>query len=216
MLQRQSGQHRDSFKCPAGNEDVRFEQMSPSPSQQAQSAISDSLAFRSATAADIKGIVSLVNSAYRGDSSRAGWTTEADILGGQRTDAEEISRLVAEADSVILLCLRDGELIGSVHLERVDAATAYIGMLVIKPVLQGQGLGRRLMTEAERFAGTAWDASRMRMQVISLRGELISYYERRGYRRTGETVPFPASDPKFGLPKVEGLMFEVLEKFLKN
>jgi ribosomal protein S18 acetylase RimI-like enzyme len=175
---------------------------------------SDRLLLRSATVADIDAIVALVNSAYRGDSSRSGWTTEADILGGQRTDAGEILRLVAEGGSAMLLCLRDGELIGSVHLEKTDAATAYIGMLVIKPVLQGQGLGRRLMTEAERFAGREWGASRMRMQVISLRSELIAYYERRGYRRTGETLPFPAYDPKFGLPKVEGLMFEVLEKFL--
>ena len=173
------------------------------------------LAFRRATAADIDAIVALVNSAYRGDSSRAGWTTEADLLGGQRTDAGEISRLITEDDSAILLCFRDDELIGSAHLERLDAATAYIGMLVIKPVLQGKGLGRHLLTEAERFAGTEWKTLRMRMQVISLRGELIAYYERRGYKRNGETIPFPATNPRFGLPKVEGLMFEVLEKFLK-
>lgn len=188
--------------------------MSASPSHQEPLANIDSLAFRIATAADIDAIVALVNSAYRGDSSRAGWTTEADILGGQRTDAGEISRLVSEDDSAIMLCMRDGKLIGSVHMERVDAANAYMGMLVIKPVLQGQGLGHRFMTEAERFASTKWGASRMRMQVISLRNELIAYYERRGYRRTGETLPFPASDPRFGLPKVEGLMFEVLEKLL--
>jgi len=190
--------------------------MSASPSHQEPLANIDSFAFRIATAADIDAIVALVNSAYRGDSSRAGWTTEADILGGQRTDAGEISRLVSEDDSAIMLCMRDGELIGSVHMERVDAANAYMGMLVIKPVLQGQGLGHRFMTEAERFASTKWGASRMRMrmQVISLRNELIAYYERRGYRRTGETLPFPASDPRFGLPKVEGLMFEVLEKLL--
>ena len=112
--------------------------MSASPSHQEPLANIDSLAFRIATAADIDAIVALVNSAYRGDSSRAGWTTEADILGGQRTDAGEISRLVSEDDSAIMLCMRDGELIGSVHMERVDAANAYMGMLVIKPVLQGQ------------------------------------------------------------------------------
>ncbi|MEO6975107.1 MAG: GNAT family N-acetyltransferase [Gallionella sp.] len=190
--------------------------MNTPPSHQTQFANSDKLAFRFATAADIDAIVALVNSAYRGDSGRAGWTTEADILGGQRTDAGEISQLVAKHDSSMLLCLRDGELIGSVHLERVDAATAYLGMLVIKPVLQEQGLGRRLMTEAERFAGNEWRTSRMRMQVITLRKELIAYYGRRGYRRTGETLPFPAGDPRFGLPKVDGLMFEVLEKLMQN
>ncbi len=173
------------------------------------------LTFRCAIATDVDAIAALVNSAYRGESSRAGWTTEADILGGQRTDIEEISRLITQVDSVILLCLHRGEIIGSVHVERMDAATAYMGMLVIRPVLQGQGLGRSLMDEAERFVREEWGASHMQMQVITLRHELIAYYERRGYRRTGETRPFPASDPRFGLPKVEGLMLAVLEKSLR-
>ena len=179
----------------------------PSPSK-------GDLTFRCATADDVDAVVALVNSAYRGETSRAGWTTEADILGGQRTDAREISQLIAADDSAIILCLRGSEIIGSVHVERVDAATAYMGMLVIRPVLQGQGLGRCLMDEAERFAREEWGAQRIQMQVITLRHELIAYYERRGYRRTGETKPFPASDPRFGLPKVEGLMFEVVEKSL--
>lgn len=170
------------------------------------------LAFRRATADDVVAIVTLVNSAYRGETSRAGWTTEADILGGQRTDAEEISRLIEQAGSAMLLCLRNGEIIGSVHVELVDAATAYLGMLVIRPVLQGQGLGRRFMHEAEQFVRTEWGAVRMQMQVITLRHELIAYYERRGYRRTGETRAFPATDPRFGLPRVAGLEFAVLEK----
>ena len=188
--------------------------MNTSSSHPAQLANIDSLVFRSATPADIDAIAALVNSAYRGDSSRAGWTTEADILGGQRTDAREISHLVVKDGSVILLCLLDGELVGSLHLERLDAATAYMGMVVIKPVLQGRGLGRYFMTVAERYAGAEWGTSRIRMQVISLRKELISYYVRRGYECTGETVPFPSTNPRFGLPKVEGLMFEVLEKIL--
>lgn len=173
------------------------------------------LTFHRATAVDADTIAALVNSAYRGDSSRAGWTTEADLLGGQRTDAGEISRLITDEDSMILLCRRDGEIIGSVHLQHEKTGTTYMGMLVIKPVLQGQGLGRRFMDEAERFASTEWGALRMRMQVITLRRELIAYYERRGYRRTGETRPFPATDPRFGLPKVAGLEFEMLEKSLK-
>jgi len=80
--------------------------------------------------------------------------------------------------------------------------------------LQGQGLGRRFMAEAERFVRMEWGVPRMQMQVITLRHELIAYYQRRGYQRSGELGPFPASDPKFGLPKVAGLMFERLEKSL--
>ncbi|TXT21830.1 MAG: GCN5-related N-acetyltransferase [Gallionellaceae bacterium] len=183
--------------------------MSAHPSQAANGG---NLTFRRAVAADVEGIVALVNSAYRGESSRAGWTTEADLLDGQRTDTEEISRLLGAGDSVILLCLLGGEIAGSVHLEKAGATTAYMGMLVIRPMLQGRGIGKWLMETAERFARTGWGASRMQMQVISLRHELIAYYRRRGYRPTGGIRPFPATDPKFGLPRVGGLMFEVLEK----
>ncbi|MBA3023071.1 MAG: GNAT family N-acetyltransferase [Gammaproteobacteria bacterium] len=172
------------------------------------------LTFRKALHDDVAAIVALVNSAYRGDSSRAGWTTEADILGGQRTDAEEIAQSIAEAGSEFLLCMHDGETIGSVHLLRQDAQTAYLGMLVIKPGLQGRGLGSRLMDEAERFLMEQWSVSRLQMQVITLREELIAFYERRGFSRTGEFKPFPESEPRFGLPKVMGLKFEVLEKGL--
>ncbi|MGO8756435.1 MAG: GNAT family N-acetyltransferase [Gallionellaceae bacterium] len=182
--------------------------------QEPRGETSSNLFFRRATAADVDAIVALVNSAYRGESSRAGWTTEADLLGGQRTDAEEIVRLLGLAGSVILLFLIGEEIIGSVHLERVDAATAYLGMLVIKPVLQGRGLGSRFMATAEHFVRTEWGATRMQMQVITLRHELIDYYQRRGFRRTGQTRPFPSADPRFGLPKVAGLRFEVLEKSL--
>jgi ribosomal protein S18 acetylase RimI-like enzyme len=170
--------------------------------------------FRSALQTDAPTIVALVNSAYRGDSSRAGWTTEADILGGQRTDAEEIAQLIAEAGSEFMLCLRDDELVGSVHLLRQDAHTAYLGMLVIKPGLQGQGLGSRLMDKAERFLKNKWGVSSLQMQVITLREELIAFYERRGFKRTGELKPFPSNEPRFGLPKVTGLKFELLAKVL--
>ncbi len=188
--------------------------MNAAPAQKYQESMNGNVHFRRATRDDVAAIVSLVNSAYRGPSSRAGWTTEADLLDGQRTDAEEISRLVEKNDSLILLCLCRSEIVGSVHLEKVDAISAYLGMLVIKPVLQGQGLGSRFMSEAEEIARIDWDVANMQIQVITLRYELIAYYQRRGYRNTGEIRLFPASNPKFGLPKVDGLMFEVLEKSL--
>jgi len=171
-------------------------------------------AFRTAVPSDAAALALLVNSAYRGDSSRAGWTTEADLLGGQRTDVREILRLIEAEDSRLLLALNNAEIVGSVHLGRVDAMTAYLGMLVIKPVLQGRGLGSQLVRVAETRAIDEWNAARMEMQVITLREELIAYYERRGYRRTGETRPFP-DGPEFGLPKVDNLQFVVLEKLLR-
>jgi GNAT superfamily N-acetyltransferase len=171
------------------------------------------ISLRTAGPRDAAALALLVNSAYRGDSSRVGWTTEADLLGGQRTDLGEITRLIEADGSRLLLAIQATEIIGSVHLHRIDETTAYLGMLVIKPVLQGQGLGSRLMQAAETWVRREWNARRAEMQVITLREELIAYYERRGYRYTGEIRPFP-SEPEFGLPKVGNLQFVVLEKWL--
>ncbi|MEW5903184.1 MAG: GNAT family N-acetyltransferase [Pseudomonadota bacterium] len=169
--------------------------------------------WRLATLSDVVALLALVNSAYRGQSSRAGWTTEADLLDGQRTDAQELSALLHQADSCILLQEGAQGLIGCVHLHRRDAHTAYLGMLVIRPDLQRQGLGHRLLHAAETHARSSWGVDTMQMQVISCRHELLAWYERRGYRRSGETLPFP-DDPRCGLPRVPGLQFAVLRKAL--
>ena len=171
------------------------------------------LRFRVADAGDRPAIVALLNAAYRGDSSRAGWTTEADLLGGQRTDADEVGALIAAPDSRFLLGLDGPALVGCVHLAR-DRHAAWLGMFAIQPGLQGKGLGRRFLEAAEDRVRKWWGSTCMRMSVISLREELIGYYERRGYRRTGETVPFPVDDPRFGIPRVETLEFAILEKSL--
>lgn len=170
------------------------------------------LSFRPAQSEDVAQIVALVNSAYRGESSRAGWTTEADFLDGTRTDAVEVSNLIAAPGSVILLCFAGTELTGCVHLER-HGDEASLGMLVVKPVRQGRGIGSRIMDAAEDFVREHWGAARIVMAVIVFRHELIAYYERRGYRRTGTRKEFP-SDPRYGIPKVIGLEFELLEKRL--
>ena len=168
------------------------------------------LVFRKATLVDVTQIVTLVNSAYRGETSRAGWTTEAEVLDGQRTDADEVSDLISAENSLILLYLMDGKIIGTVHL-RHDNGAAYLGMLVIKPGFQGQGTGKKLMQSAEETAIKMWGVGKVLMTVITLRTELIAFYERRGYRRTGIFKDFP-KDEKFGIPKVHDLQIELLEK----
>ena len=165
---------------------------------------------------DLDAIVELVNSAYRGDSSRRGWTTEADFLGGQRTDPATLRGDLAARGGATLLVMRDapqGELLGTVWLEPRDAEVWYLGMLTVRPDRQGQQLGRRLLDEAESFA-RARGARRMRMSVIPLRDTLIAWYERCGYARTGESLPFPYGDERYGLPLRDDLRFDVYEKAL--
>src|SRR5262245_2693127 len=170
---------------------------------------------RIATAADAAALVSLVNSAYRGDSSKAGWTTEADLLGGQRTDVERIVETIARPDNVILVCEQDRRLVGCVHLERTGD-DCYLGMLTILPTRQSAGLGRELLEAAERWSIDHWSSRSVHMTVIAQRTELIAWYERRGYRRTGERKPFPYGDERFGLPRRDDLVFDVLRKSLSS
>jgi ribosomal protein S18 acetylase RimI-like enzyme len=158
-----------------------------------------------------------VNSAYRGESSRQGWTTEADYLDGQRTDRATLTRDLAATPGARLLTWRDtpeGPLLGSVWLEPVgDGEAWYLGMLTVRPDLQDRGLGRALLAAAEAEAAAA-GARRIRMTVVSIRDTLIAWYRRRGYAPTGEIRPFPYGDPLFGEPKRPDLEFVVLEKRL--
>ncbi|MFI0815997.1 GNAT family N-acetyltransferase [Streptomyces sp. NPDC021098] len=169
------------------------------------------LTYRGATEADVEALVALIESAYRGDASRAGWTTEADILGGQRTDPEGVGAVVRGADSRMTLVERDGDLIACCQLER-RGDHAYFGMFAVRPGLQGGGLGKLILAEAERFAAAEWAVREMHMTVITAREELIAWYERRGYARTGRMTPFPYGDERFGVPRRADLEFELLVK----
>ncbi|GGE96235.1 GNAT family N-acetyltransferase [Hymenobacter cavernae] len=171
----------------------------------------DSLQFTPATPADVPALVALVNSAYRGDESRKGWTTEADLLEGIRTDADSLHEMLQTPTVTILKCTdAEEQLLGCVYLEK-KAETLYLGMLSVKPGLQAQGIGKQLLQAGEAYAQQQ-HCQTVTMTVISVRHELIAWYERRSYRLTGATEPFPTST-KFGIPN-QKLLFVVMEKSL--
>jgi ribosomal protein S18 acetylase RimI-like enzyme len=201
------------------------------------------LRFRLARPEDADAIVALVESAYRGDSSRAGWTTEADLLDGQRTDRQDVAQTLAAPGTRIVLAfleaaaeteaeaeretssvapagvdrpLVDRSLVGTVLVQRDLSGTAHIAMFAIRPTLQARGLGRALLEEAERVARQDLGAPRAEMTVIEQRLDLLAWYQRRGYRPTGATEPFPYGNPRFGLPRRPDLRFVVLAKPLSG
>ena len=170
--------------------------------------------FRPATEADIPALVALVTSAYRGEASRAGWTTEADLLEGARIDPNVLrTDILRPRSRVLVVDGADGPL-ACAHVAEQDGA-GYFGMFAVRPGLQGSGLGGRLLAECERMAREDWGLASIRMSVIDLRHDLIAWYERRGYRRTGRHLPFPYGDERFGVPLREDLRFEILEKPLE-
>ncbi len=171
------------------------------------------LTFRHAGEADIDAIVALVETSYRGDASRAGWTTEADLLDGMRIDATGVRADLEREGSLVLLGERDGNTLACANICTENDA-GYFGMFSVLPALQGGGIGKQMLAESERIARDEWRLPVMRMTVIDVREELLAFYERRGYHRTGIHKPFPYGDERFGIPKRHDLRFEILEKSL--
>ena len=171
------------------------------------------LNFRCAQATDVGHIVALVESSYRGESSKHGWTTEADLLDGQRTSATEVSELLLAPKSQLILAFDGNTLVASAHIQMHEDG-CHFGMFAVVPSLQGGGVGKALLAEGERRAVADFAATEMRMWVIWMRESLIAFYQRRGYRLTGEREEFPYGDANFGLPKRDDLYFVVLSKVL--
>jgi ribosomal protein S18 acetylase RimI-like enzyme len=163
-----------------------------------------------ATIADIPALLALVNSAFRGDSARQGWTHESDLIAGDaRTDERSLRTLLSESDVLILKYLdTEGNIVGCVNLTKKPRGL-YLGMLTVAPHLQGAGIGKHLLAYADAYARQE-HLPCIYMTVFSVRGELIAWYERHGYVLTGETEPYP-SDDRYGVPR-QTLEFVVLEK----
>jgi ribosomal protein S18 acetylase RimI-like enzyme len=169
---------------------------------------------RIATLDDLPALHRLIERAYRGETAKVGWTNEADLLDGQRTDVEELTEILTDPARIMLLAEDAGAMVACLQLVDEGGGTAYLGMLSVEPELQAGGLGRFMIAAAEAEAVARFGADTLRMTVIRQRPELIAWYERRGYARTGETEPFPLSDERFGLPRRQDLEFVVLAKRL--
>jgi N-acetylglutamate synthase-like GNAT family acetyltransferase len=169
--------------------------------------------IRFAERKDSLNIVKLVNSAYRGEDALKGWTTEAEILDGQRIDEEMYLEMLQKENSKILVMLDKDQIVACISVEK-QGDTAYIGMVTVSPLKQNSGLGSIILKAAEDFARSeeAWNCKVAKMTVISCRKSLIEYYKRRGYINTEKTEPFP-SETKFGIPKMP-LEFFVMNKKL--
>lgn len=170
--------------------------------------------FYKADLVDTEAIVQLINSAYRGEASRRGWTTEADILDGLRTTTAEISAMINRSDAFVLIGVLENEIVATICCERQHIAgkhTAHFGMIAVKPTLQNKGYGKDIIHAAETMTRREWRVAGFHMVVISIRNELIAFYERLGYVRTGEFQDFP-HNPNVWQPKVEGLNLQYLAK----
>jgi GNAT superfamily N-acetyltransferase len=172
-------------------------------------------AARIAGIAELPRLLQLVQSAYRGDTSRIGWTTEADLLEGGRIDAPMFRELLVSLRDVVLRTGPRGAPEACCAVGR-RADRVVFGMFAVRPGGQGRGTGRALLAAAERYAVDRWDATELHLSVIRQRTELIAWYERRGYERTGDTEPFPYGDERFGRPLRDDLELVVLRRALRG
>lgn len=163
---------------------------------------------------DVPELVALINSAYRGEDSKKGWTTEADIIQGSlRIDEPALTELINVQGARFLKFVNEQNRIdGCVYLQK-NGDEMYLGMLSVSPGLQARGIGKQLMNEAESCAKKV-NSVRIFMRVISLRHELIQWYEKQGYHKTEQREPFP-NDTRFGTP-LQPLEFLIMEKRIEG
>jgi len=199
-------------RCPARvvqatPSDPQARATSPASQGRKKSSISGWM-FRPATAADIPALHALIEAAYRGDVARAGWTHEADLLDGQRTDLAQLAAIMADAKQTFLIA----EHAHACVLVIDNGDSALLSMLAVHPAAQARGMGAALIAAAEFHARDKLGHTCAQMRVIAQRPELIAYYARRGYAPTGATVPFPYGNPGFGIPRRDDLVLCILEK----
>ena len=157
------------------------------------------MAIIPATLSDALELTALINSAYRGESSKKGWTTEAHLIEGQRIDVAGIAEHMADPNAIILKNTDDdGKITGCVYLQK-RGDRLYLGMLTVSPLLQAKGLGKQLLKAAEDYAQSIGYHTIV-MTVITTRTELLNWYGRRGYQKTGEVIPLIITK-KFGILK---------------
>jgi ribosomal protein S18 acetylase RimI-like enzyme len=171
-------------------------------------------AFRIANESDASAIAELVNAAYRPRPSAAGWTHESELLVGDRTNPTQVSEVITKPNSAILVGLKNSAIVACVHIEK-EGDNGHIGMLAVNPALQAAGVGKQMLALAENYAIEVFGAEKFILVVVSLRSELIAFYLRRGYQKTGCVMDYPLSAGA-GIPKITALQIEVLEKRSNN
>ncbi|MGY4397175.1 putative N-acetyltransferase YhbS [Sphingomonas sp. UYAg733] len=160
----------------------------------------DDIQLRPTLSADLPELHTLIESAYRGERARAGWTHEADLLDSPRTSIANLASIIGDPDELLLVVLDGTTIVGCVQLTRTSPTMAYLGLLTVNPQRQSSGLGKRIIAAAEGEAMRHFGSEVMELSVVSLRPELIAYYERRGYVLTGERRDFPIPlDPPLSL-----------------
>lgn len=149
------------------------------------------LSIRPAAPADLLALHPVIERAYRGETARQGWTHEADLIEGPRTNLATLTAIVEDPAQVLLSAWEGETALGCVNVADRGHGTAYLGLLCIEPLRQAGGLGRQLIAAAEAYARDAFGCTRIEMTVIEERRKLIDYYLRRGYAETGERRDFP-------------------------
>lgn len=167
--------------------------------------------FRVADESDASAITKLVNAAYRPSHDAAGWTHESELVAGERTTPAQVVETIRRPNSVILVRCRKSAAVACVQIEK-EGNNSHIGMLAVDPALQAAGIGKQMLALAENYAIGTFGAEKFILVVVSARSELIAFYLRRGYQKTGSLMDYPISAGA-GVPRNSGLKIEVLEKW---
>ncbi|KAL2112923.1 hypothetical protein VUR80DRAFT_6045 [Thermomyces stellatus] len=175
------------------------------------------LQFRAATPDDAPQLQPLIKSAYRGEKIKKAWTSEGHLVADDRIDVQGIIAKISTPDSAILIAADDdGALVACCEVAKLSEGVGYFGLFAVDPARQGGGLGRQVLAYAEEYVRRTWSVETMELNVIWTREEVIAWYLRRGYKRTGRTNPFPYHELVNGKALRDDLYFTILEKDLTS
>jgi GNAT superfamily N-acetyltransferase len=161
---------------------------------------------------DLEAIRDLIEAAYRGSESLTGWTSEGDIIDGERLSREQLADVLADPATLMLVSeTTDGVITGCASISR-KVHGAEFGKFAVRPALQNAGAGKRILAACENAFAREWGGGLMTMTVIRGRSELIAFYERRGYRATGESLPLAKVHDTPGWTKGRDLILDVYAK----
>jgi ribosomal protein S18 acetylase RimI-like enzyme len=172
---------------------------------------------RDATIGDINDLYRIIQAAYRTNN---GWTNEAKLVSGERVTKDELRAIIQKGHDPLIVAVDDGKVVGCISAEashlhpslQLPDYSALIGLFSVDPELQSRGIGRLLFNACIDHVKTTWKCKYAVLWVIETRSDLLKWYEKMGFKFTGDLRDFVMPDKL----RVAGLKFKIYIKSLSE
>jgi ribosomal protein S18 acetylase RimI-like enzyme len=114
------------------------------------------------------------------------WSGKPHFHPEDAVSVEELQALIAAPRSRLLAAFDGDEIVGCVLVTRNAGGRSTLGLLGVDQHSRRRGLGAKLILAAETIAVETFGSDQIELCVLDGRARLMAYYEKQGFRRTGE------------------------------